>query len=156
MFKRDPQDHNYPDWTAITTGLPLGAPASLTIDSRDQSLLLGLAEAGVYKSTTRGASWINSDKGLNNTRIVGLALAPNASETAWATVGGETFHLAETVTGGDSWEYLPGSTIYLVWSQGRTGTETTGDFFFGNDLRNLFSIKPHNVFLVKFTYRFSL
>lgn len=113
MFKRDPQDLNYPDWTAITTGLPLGAPASLTIDSRDQSLLLGLAEAGVYKSTTRGASWSNSDKGLNNTPIVGLALALNASETAWATVGGEPFHLARTFTGGDSWEYMPGSPTNL-------------------------------------------
>lgn len=113
MFKRDPQDLNYPDWTAVTIGLPLGAPASLTIDSRNQSLLLGLAEAGVYKSTTRGASWINSDKGLNNTPIVGLALALNASETAWATVGGGTFHLARTFTGGDSWEYMPGSPTNL-------------------------------------------
>lgn len=54
------------------------------------------------------------------------------------------------------WEYLPGSTVYLVWSQNRTGTDVTGDFSFGNDLRNLFMIKPHNVFLVKFTYRFRL
>jgi hypothetical protein len=54
------------------------------------------------------------------------------------------------------WEYLPGSTLYLVWSQGRTGFEPNGDFSFANDLRNLFSIKPHNVFLVKFTYRFSM
>jgi hypothetical protein len=54
------------------------------------------------------------------------------------------------------WEYLPCSTIYLVWSQGRTGTEPSGDFSFANDLRSLFSIKPHNVFLIKFTYRFSM
>lgn len=55
------------------------------------------------------------------------------------------------------WEYVPGSTVYLVWSQGRTGYETTfGDFSFGRDFRDLFQVKPHNIFLVKFTYRFNL
>ncbi|NIM12066.1 MAG: hypothetical protein GTO45_08100 [Candidatus Aminicenantes bacterium] len=54
------------------------------------------------------------------------------------------------------WEYFPGSTVYLVWSQSRTGDDITGDFSFGSDLRDLFSIKPHNVFLIKFTYRFNL
>jgi hypothetical protein len=57
------------------------------------------------------------------------------------------------------WEYSPGSTVYLVWSQGRTdyySINSTDDFTFGNNMRDLFSIQPHNVFLVKFTYRFNL
>jgi hypothetical protein len=54
------------------------------------------------------------------------------------------------------WEYSPGSTVYLVWSQGRTDTDTRGEFNFGNDIRNLFRVQPHNVFLIKFTYRFNL
>jgi hypothetical protein len=54
------------------------------------------------------------------------------------------------------WEYSPGSTVYLVWSQGRTADDSTGDFSLGNDLRNLFDIRPHNVFLIKFTYRFNI
>ena len=33
------------------------------------------------------------------------------------------------------WEYSPGSTIYLVWSQSRTGYEGVGDFSFRNDTR---------------------
>ena len=54
------------------------------------------------------------------------------------------------------WEYKPGSSAYLVWSQGRTGYLTSGDFSFMNDVGDLFNVHPHNVFLFKFTYGFSL
>lgn len=51
------------------------------------------------------------------------------------------------------WEYRPGSMIYLVWSQNRSSYDNMGKFDFGNDLTDLFDEKPHNVFLVKFSYR---
>jgi hypothetical protein len=54
------------------------------------------------------------------------------------------------------WEYKPGSTVFLVWSQGRTSTATDGSFAYGSDMKELFKIEPHNVFLVKFSYWFSL
>jgi hypothetical protein len=54
------------------------------------------------------------------------------------------------------WEYSPGSTVYLVWSQGRTSSASNGEFSYGNDMKDLFQIAPHNVFLVKFSYWFSL
>jgi hypothetical protein len=54
------------------------------------------------------------------------------------------------------WEYSPGSTIYLVWSQGRTSNDTNGLFSYGNDMKNLFQTTPQNVFLIKFSYWFSL
>jgi hypothetical protein len=54
------------------------------------------------------------------------------------------------------WEYLPGSTLYLVWSQGRTSNDTNGMFSYGSDMKNLFSITPQNVFLIKFSYWFAL
>jgi hypothetical protein len=54
------------------------------------------------------------------------------------------------------WEYSPGSTIFLVWSQGRTSSASTGIFSYGNDMKDLFNIVPHNVFLLKFSYWFSL
>ena len=54
------------------------------------------------------------------------------------------------------WEYLPGSTIYIVWSQGRTSSGSNGMFSYGNDMKDLFKITPHNVFLVKFSYWFAL
>lgn len=54
------------------------------------------------------------------------------------------------------WEYIPGSTLYLVWSQGRTGTSSVGDFSFREGMGDLFSVHPHNVFLIKFSYCFQL
>ncbi len=54
------------------------------------------------------------------------------------------------------WEYIPGSTLYLVWSQGRTGFSEVGDFSFREGMRDLFSVHPHDVFLIKFSYRFQL
>ncbi|HEX2919674.1 MAG TPA: DUF5916 domain-containing protein [Bacteroidales bacterium] len=54
------------------------------------------------------------------------------------------------------WEYLPGSTIYLVWSQGRTSNDKNGMFSYGNDVKELFSTMGHNTFLVKVSYWFNL
>jgi hypothetical protein len=57
------------------------------------------------------------------------------------------------------WEYNPGSSVYLVWSQTRNSSNSTGNLDLFNDLGNLFSTvdnKPHNVFLIKFSYRFGL
>jgi hypothetical protein len=54
------------------------------------------------------------------------------------------------------WEYKPGSALYLVWSQGRTGVNSSGNFSFRNDLQDLFGNSPHNVFLIKFSYGFNL
>lgn len=54
------------------------------------------------------------------------------------------------------WEYTPGSTLYVVWSQDRTGDEATGGLALGEGLRELYRIAPYNVFLVKLSYRFAL
>ncbi len=54
------------------------------------------------------------------------------------------------------WEYLPGSTVYLVWSQGRSYSTTNGTFDFNDNINDLFSVQPSDIFLVKFSYRFSL
>lgn len=52
------------------------------------------------------------------------------------------------------WEYKPGSTLFLVWSQSRTGTELLDDHSFGNLSASLVDLHPTDVFLVKFSYRF--
>jgi len=51
------------------------------------------------------------------------------------------------------WEYLPGSTLYLVWTQSRTNYDNAGDFSFGRDLGRLIGSADHeNVFLLKLAY----
>ncbi|MGB8492627.1 MAG: DUF5916 domain-containing protein, partial [Bacteroidales bacterium] len=57
------------------------------------------------------------------------------------------------------WEYSPGSTVYLVWSQTRSSSDSSGTMDYFNDMGNLFSRNdnvPNNVFLIKFSYRFGL
>lgn len=54
------------------------------------------------------------------------------------------------------WEYNPGSTVFLVWSQTRSNFDDEGVFIPGENLGDLFDVKPYNVFLVKFSYRFGL
>lgn len=54
------------------------------------------------------------------------------------------------------WEYSPGSTLFLVWSQGRAGYDSSGDFMYMDNLQQLFDLPSHNVFLVKFSYCFQL
>jgi hypothetical protein len=50
------------------------------------------------------------------------------------------------------WVYRPGSLLYLVWTQGRTDFEQTGQFSYGSDFNDLFSVDPTNVFLIKLSY----
>jgi hypothetical protein len=58
------------------------------------------------------------------------------------------------------WEWRPGSTLFLVWQQGRSERLTStglpegthGEFSLGSDTRDIFSIKPENTFMVKLTY----
>jgi hypothetical protein len=59
------------------------------------------------------------------------------------------------------WEWRTGSTLFLVWQQGRSARLTPGagdaegaygNFDFGRDARALFRIRPENTFLVKLSY----
>lgn len=51
------------------------------------------------------------------------------------------------------WEYLPGSTLFAVWTQGRQGSEgEEGTASFGGDLRDLFRVRANNTFLIKASY----
>jgi hypothetical protein len=50
------------------------------------------------------------------------------------------------------WEYRPGSSLYLVWSQGRSQRDALGDFDFGRDGGELVRAPATNVLLLKFSY----
>jgi hypothetical protein len=54
------------------------------------------------------------------------------------------------------WEYLPGSTMYLVWSQNRNTSDSSGDFSLGNDTKTLFDNYPTDILMLKLSYRFGL
>ena len=51
------------------------------------------------------------------------------------------------------WEYRPGSTLFVVWNEGRQGfANEEGVATFSGDIRNLMALHPANTFLVKMSY----
>jgi hypothetical protein len=50
------------------------------------------------------------------------------------------------------WEYKPGSTVFLVWTQSRESADPLGNFRFRRDRSALFDAKPDNVLLMKVNY----
>jgi hypothetical protein len=50
------------------------------------------------------------------------------------------------------WEYKPGSTLFVVWQQGREDVLDDGRFRFGRDFGGTFAAPARNVFLVKMSY----
>jgi hypothetical protein len=50
------------------------------------------------------------------------------------------------------WEYFPGSTLFLVWTQTRSDTETIGSFRTGRVLNRLWGADADNIFMVKISY----
>jgi hypothetical protein len=54
------------------------------------------------------------------------------------------------------WEYIPGSEIFLVWSQGNVGSQNPKDRLFKSLDQQIFKETPENTFLIKATYRFML
>ena len=50
------------------------------------------------------------------------------------------------------WEYMPGSTLYLVWTQSRYQSDAVNAFQFDRSMRQLVDIAPDNIFMIKLSY----
>jgi len=84
----------------------------------------------------------------------GYTIDPDGSGAAPAfTIGNPDFNIRSLRgTGVLRWEYRPGSTLFFVWTQQRSGFDQFGDFDFGRDRSLLFGDRPTNVFQIKGTY----
>jgi hypothetical protein len=91
----------------------------------------------------------NARGALENYRVDPDAGGP-ASEF---TVGNPDFNIRSLRgTAVMRWEYRPGSTLFFVWTQERSGQDAFGDFDFRRDRSALFRDRPINVFQVKASY----
>ncbi len=54
------------------------------------------------------------------------------------------------------WEYLPGSALYLVWTQNRSDFEDVGEIRFNRSVDRLIKAKADNIFLIKMSYYFAM
>lgn len=52
------------------------------------------------------------------------------------------------------WEYMPGSALYIVWTQSRYESDCIGTFAFNESVRRLADTRPDNIFMLKLTYWF--
>ena len=50
------------------------------------------------------------------------------------------------------WEYRPGSVLFFVWQQDRSGLDFTGDFMDARNDGSIFRDRARNISLVKATY----
>jgi hypothetical protein len=100
------------------------------------------------------------NESTSNTRISGTITykpSENGDGTADYSFGKPDFNMQEFLSNlVIRWEYNPGSSVYLVWSQTRSNFDSSTEFSPGENLGDLFSVKPYNVFLIKFSYRFGL
>ena len=54
------------------------------------------------------------------------------------------------------WEYVPGSELFLVWSQGVSSSLSSSSGLFEDLETGILDQRPQNIFLLKATYRFVL
>lgn len=50
------------------------------------------------------------------------------------------------------WEYMPGSTLYFVWTQSRSDGGPDGTFRFGRGMDRMIGAPADNIFMIKATY----
>jgi hypothetical protein len=89
-------------------------------------------------------------------RVTGYTLDPDRSAaTENFTFGNPDFNF-RSLRGNAvlRWEYRPGSTLFVVWQQQRSGTQPFGDFDLSRDAGAVFRSPPDNVFVVKVSYWF--
>ncbi|MEO7103561.1 MAG: DUF5916 domain-containing protein, partial [Gemmatimonadaceae bacterium] len=81
-------------------------------------------------------------------------IEPNTDGSAGSfQIGDPDFNMRSLL--GDAvmrWEYRPGSTIFFVWQQLRSGTAPIGDFGLTRDVGAIFREQPTNIFLIKATF----
>jgi hypothetical protein len=116
--------------------------------------LLSSGEYAEYKELARPRTY---EFGLTGPAVsVGdgeLAVTPSTPGVAMLQFTDPNFSLA-SLRGNAilRWEYLPGSTLFLVWTQDRSDNITDGRFRLGDGMSRMFGGAADNVFLVKLSY----
>ena len=115
-----------------------------------------ITEPRADKYNSRFHTYVGSEISYNATDKL-YEIDENSDNTIDYTIGNPDFNFRQFRSNlVVRWEYLPGSTVYFVWSQGRTSNATNGKFSYGNDMNELFGVQANNVFLIKLNYWFSL
>ncbi|MGB5850409.1 MAG: DUF5916 domain-containing protein, partial [Ignavibacteriaceae bacterium] len=124
------------------------------IASGNYSDFKSLAKAKSFEFDRYGENGSTLEQTTSSSGEVEYTLDPDGEGSADAeTIGNPDFNYI-SLRGNAvlRWEYMPGSTIYLVWTQSREDFGSTGDFYLGRSMDHLFNVKPDNIFMLKVTY----
>lgn len=139
------------DWS-LSPGLSIQLYAQPLISSGRYSEYRELARPGSYEFLRYGRD------GGSTMDPAGGTADPDGPGPAPAVNLGRPDFTFRTVRGNMvvRWEYLPGSTAYLVWTQDRTGFTGDGEFRLSPSLSDLGRTPANNVFMVKLSHHFEL
>ena len=144
------------DWT-FTPGLSLQLYARPYIASADYSELKELRAPRSYDFHTYGRDRGTIELGgtcggasESNTYVID----PDAGGPAACFLVPNPDFVARRLQGNAvvRWEYRPGSTIFFVWQQDRSGREITGRLDPSRDFSEMFGGEGRDVFLIKASY----
>jgi hypothetical protein len=143
------------DWT-FTPRLTLQGYVQPLIGVGDYRGLKELAEARSYRFNrygSDGGSSIAFDRDGNQYHIDPDGAGPAAA----FTLGNPDFNYKSLkVNLVLRWEYQPGSTFFLVWTQNRTDSRDPGDFRLERDVHSLFDAVGDNLIQAKVTKSWGL
>jgi hypothetical protein len=94
------------------------------------------------------------DRGTINSTASGYLVDPDGSGPAGSFSLAERDFTFRSLRGNAvlRWEYRPGSTLFFVWQQRRSGQHVLGDLDLARDGRGIFDEPAQNVFMIKATY----
>jgi hypothetical protein len=142
------------NWT-FTPNLSLELYAQPFVSSGDFSNYKEFLRPGSYSFGSYGNGYGTLQPAANGN---GFVVDPDGAGPASAfTVGdrsGQRDFTLRSLRGNAvlRWEYRPGSTLFFVWQQNRSGDLLRGNLDFGRDFSGIFNEPAENVFLIKATY----
>lgn len=137
---------------SVTPSLSIQAYVQPLVSSGRYSDYRELARPGTYEFLAYGRD------GGSTIDPAGGTADPDGAGPAPAINLGHPDFTYRTVRGNlvVRWEYLPGSTAYVVWTQERSGDTDDGRFDLSPTLSELGRTPANNVFLVKLSHHFEL
>ena len=147
-----------------TVGAQMRVDCSMTPNLSLQMFVQPLVSSGRfwnYRELARGSSYEFNGYGGNVTYDPAgneLGLDPDGVGAAPAILTDRPDFTYHTVRGNAvlRWEYVPGSALFLVWTQDRTAQIDDGTFHLGPSLGKLATTPVNNIFMVKVSHHFDI